>query len=81
MPPHHCAVISGLVGPNGTSPAQPDPIIPNGTPDPELVTIGTDCEADGVTIVVQTVWLQEERGLSLCRPVAGMKGSTVEPKR
>ena len=39
------------------------------------------CEADGVTIVVQTVWLQEERGLSLCRPVAGMIGSTVGLKR
>ena len=35
------------------------------------------CEADRVMIVVQTVWLQEERGLSLCRPVAGMIGSVV----
>ena len=44
MPPHRCAVISGLVGPNGTPPVWPDPIILNGTPDPELVTIGTDFE-------------------------------------
>ena len=39
------------------------------------------CETDRVTIAVQTVWLQEERGLSLCRPVVGMIGSAVEPKR
>ena len=39
------------------------------------------CEADGVTIVVRTVWLREERGLSLCRPVAGTIGSAVGPKR
>ena len=32
-------------------------------------------------IAVQTVWLQEERELSLCRPVVGMIGSTVELKR
>ena len=44
IPPHRRAVISGLVGPNGTPPMQPDPIIPNGTPNPELVTIGTDFE-------------------------------------
>ena len=42
MPPHCHAVVSGLVGPNGTLPMWPDPIIPNGTPDPELVTIGAD---------------------------------------
>ena len=39
------------------------------------------CEADGVTIVVRTVWLREERELSLCRPVAGTIGSAVRPKR
>ena len=39
------------------------------------------CEADGVTIVVRTVWLREKRELSLCRPVAGMIGSAVEAKR
>ena len=39
------------------------------------------CKADGITIAVQTVWLQEERGLSLCRPVAGMIGSAVGLKR
>ena len=41
----------------------------------------TICEADGVTIVVRTVWLREERGLSLCRPVAGTIGSAVGLKR
>ena len=44
MPPCCRAVVSGLVGPNGTPPAQPDPIILNGTPDPELVTIGANFE-------------------------------------
>ena len=39
------------------------------------------CEADRVTIVVQTVWLQEGRGLLLCRPVAGTIGSAVGLKR
>ena len=39
------------------------------------------CEADGITIAVQTVWLQEERGLSLCRLVAGTIGSAVGLKR
>ena len=42
---------------------------------------GALCETDGVTIVVQTVWLREERGLSLCRPVAGTIGSAVGLKR
>ena len=51
----------------------PDALVPEPTP--------ANCETDGVTIVVQTVWLQEERGLSLCRPVAGMIGSAVGPKR
>ena len=32
-------------------------------------------------IVVRTVWLQEERELSLCRPVAGTIGSAVRLKR
>ena len=44
MPPCCHAVILGLVGPNGTPPARPDPIIPNSTPNPKLVTIGTDFE-------------------------------------
>ncbi|KAI9752973.1 MAG: hypothetical protein M1815_000174 [Lichina confinis] len=44
MPPRRHAVVSGLAGPNGTPPARPDPVIPNGAPDPELVTIGTDFE-------------------------------------
>ena len=44
MPSHHHAVILGLVGPNRTPPTWPDPIIPNGTPNPELVTIGADFE-------------------------------------
>ena len=42
---------------------------------------GILCEANEVTIVVQTLWLREERGLSLCRPVAGTIGSAVGPKR
>ena len=44
-------------------------------------SIRRNCETDRVTIVVQTVWLQEERGLSFCRPVAGMIGSAVGLKR
>ena len=44
IPPHHHAVILGLVGPNGISPMWPNPIIPNSTPNPELVTIGTNFE-------------------------------------
>ena len=47
----------------------------------EGVDSGGECEADGVMIAVQTVWLREERGLSLCRPVAGTIGSAVGPKR
>ena len=39
------------------------------------------CEADRITIAVQTVWLREERGLSLCRPIAGMISSAVGLKR
>ena len=44
MLPHRCAVISGLVGPNETPPAWPDPVILNSTPNPELVTIGANFE-------------------------------------
>ena len=50
MPLHCHAVILGLVGPNGTPPMWPDPIILNGTPNPELVMNGTDfeCPAGGL---------------------------------
>ena len=46
-----------------------------------LSSIQNFCEANGVTIVVRIVWLQEERELSLCRPVAGTIGSAVGLKR
>ena len=46
-----------------------------------LLSIVARCEADGITIVVRIVWLQEERGLSLCRLVVGTIGSTVGLKR
>ena len=44
MPPHHHAVISGLVDPNATPPMWLDPVILNSIPNPELVTIGTNFE-------------------------------------
>ena len=46
-----------------------------------VMDLDSGCEADGVTIVVRTVWLQEEGGLSLCRPIAGTIGSAVGLKR
>ena len=50
MLPHCCVIISGLVDPNRTPPIWPDSVILNSTPDPELVTIGTDftCPAGGL---------------------------------
>ena len=47
----------------------------------ENVILLASCKTDKIMIMVQTVWLQKEEELSLCRSVVGMIGSTIGLKR